>query len=76
MLYFIEQSLETYEILVNNGADVNFMNEEGTTPLDLALCGESEEIWNLLIQKADINRPNKRGSTLLHKTVYEGGGAD
>lgn len=49
---------------------VNQPDDKGLLPLDLALITKQEELANTLIEhKADVNRTDNQGHTLLHKAV-------
>lgn len=54
------------EFLVQHGADVNIPDNEGQTPLHVAVeNGDKENILFLLEHKADINNPDNIGNTPL-----------
>ncbi|PCJ54607.1 MAG: hypothetical protein COA79_21735 [Planctomycetota bacterium] len=58
-----EEQFETIKYLIDNGADVNAINNDGTTPLHLAAYSEAIEL--LIINGANINAINKEGDTPL-----------
>jgi len=63
--------------LIENGANVNFSNIQGETPLWLAIDKVNNEfnhdvIKLLLDNNADFNFANNRGMTLLHQAVIIG----
>ena len=56
--------------LIDNGADVNKVDDDGESPLMFAVIVESIPIINLLIKSgANINHQDKNGLTALHKAV-------
>jgi len=71
LLYAIlNDSTETAEQLIAQGADINAKNKDGYTPLHYAVSGNSKEMAELLIAKgADIDAKEKNGYTPLHYAV-------
>ena len=58
--------VEIAKLLIENGADVNYQNEEGSTALVAASLTGQNGITNLLIQNgAKVNIQNNEGSTAL-----------
>ena len=56
------------ELLINNGANINIVNNYGYTPLTVASLSGDLEIVNLLISNgADINIHDNYGNTALIK---------
>lgn len=61
--------------LINNGADVNYRNKDGNTPLIATILGEGSkyqkrEILDYLFKSgADVNIVNQHGDTALHVAV-------
>jgi ankyrin repeat protein len=59
--------IEIVKLLIENGADVNKQNKDGTTALYIASQRGDIEIVKLLIQNgADVNKQNKDGKTALY----------
>ncbi|MCJ1244864.1 hypothetical protein MMC30_002065 [Trapelia coarctata] len=55
------------QILIQEGADVDFAAEKGSTPLLVAADFEHKQVVHLLLEhKADINKKNKHCHTALH----------
>jgi len=49
------------------------LDGRGDLPIDLALQGFAEGIANTLVgHKADVNRPDPQGLSLLHKAIKRG----
>ena len=64
---------EVVELLVANGVDVNTKNEEGDTPLHIALRYDRINLAELLIAKgADVRTQTQDGDTLLHQVASKG----
>jgi len=60
---------EVVQLLIERGANVNFADNDGETPL---LRCQSVEIAELLIKKgANVNASNKSGLTPLHLAAFE-----
>ncbi len=58
---------ETVTLLVENGAEVNSINNVGSTPLHYACCLQNKEILYFLLDNgADIHIKNDYGCTPLH----------
>jgi len=65
-----EGNVEEVEELLNKGVDPNVKDEDGNTPLHLAIMSDHLQIAKLLIEKgADVNAKNKREKTPLHIAV-------
>lgn len=63
--------LDTVNLLVNSGADVNVKDKEGDTALAYATKICSLDMVKLLIESgADVHRKNKRGLTALHHAAH------
>jgi ankyrin repeat protein len=61
---------EMIDFLLNNGAEINIKNADGTTPLQYAISKERYQVAKLLIEKgADVNNKGYRGATPLHDGV-------
>lgn len=59
-------NLEVCKIIIASGADINSQNEEGVTPLILAIEKENIDLVNLLITAgADVEAKNDDGDTTL-----------
>jgi ankyrin repeat protein len=60
-------SYEDCAKLLDQGADVNARDEEGSTPLLWAVLSGRREVVELMVAGgADVNRPNLEGETPLH----------
>ncbi|MEO0202771.1 MAG: ankyrin repeat domain-containing protein [candidate division WOR-3 bacterium] len=58
---------------INKGADINIKNNNGKTPLHIAVENEYEDIVKLLLEKnVDVNIKDNEGNTPLHKAVKNG----
>uniref|UniRef100_A0A6B2L239 Uncharacterized protein n=1 Tax=Arcella intermedia TaxID=1963864 RepID=A0A6B2L239_9EUKA len=59
--------------LINNGAELNAMDNNGRTPLQYAITAKNNNIVTLLIQKkADITTSDKYGANSLHWAARAG----
>ena len=57
--------------LIEDGADLNALGEDGETPLTIAVLGRHEALAGLLIDRgADIRARNSGGFTPLHAAAY------
>lgn len=64
---------EMVELLIQNGADVNYKNDIGKTPIECAVRGGNIQIVKLLLAKgADPNVKDFRGRTLLRLAEIDG----
>ena len=64
-------SVETAEVLIAHGADINGTNRLGTTPLHMAAFYEEPGTVALLIRRgADPNARNKGGGTALYRAMH------
>ena len=64
-------SLEVARFLIDNGAEIDYVNIFQSTPLDYFIR-QNHDITKLLIEHgADINKINKRGHTPIFETVLE-----
>ncbi|KAL6605111.1 ankyrin [Neocallimastix sp. 'constans'] len=62
------EAMVTY--LIEHGADVNLMDEEGMTPLILSIKTKKESILTILINHgAKVNQPDSKGNTPLLHTI-------
>ena len=65
--------LETINLLIGEGADVNFKNESGRTPLIAAVMTNNPELVEFLLKHgADVNGMNSNGNTALFVAISEG----
>jgi len=65
--------LEACEKFLEEGADVNARDEDGSTPLLWAVLSGSQEVVELLIARgADINGKNNEGESPLHWAAISG----
>ncbi len=59
--------------LINNGADVNIIDDEQNTPLQIAFQRDNIEIIMALLDRgADVNVSDKEGNTPLHLACEKG----
>lgn len=67
----IEENNYTYfQYLVDDGVDVNRIDDNGVSPLSLAISGNNINIFNALVRRgADINEKDSDGFTLVHAAV-------
>ena len=62
---------EASEVLIEGGADINFVNEDGSTALHTAIAFGKTEVTKILIDAGiDLNVPNNEGSTALHTAAF------
>ena len=65
--------VEEAERLIQAGADLEALDENGETPLTAAaLAGQTAAVKLLVARGADMKRRNKGGFTALHAAAYEG----
>lgn len=58
---------------LNKGVDINAQNEDGATPLHLAMFACKKDIIEFLIANgANVDARNKRGATPLHNAAWTG----
>ena len=66
----IHGDIEMVKLLIKNGADVNFADVYGQTPLFLAIHISDHKIVELLIKEnADVNEVDKYGRNPLHTAI-------
>ncbi|KAF1969041.1 ankyrin [Bimuria novae-zelandiae CBS 107.79] len=65
---FMQKLLESQQLLLDNGADVNAVNDDGESPLHAAVYSDSDyEISRVLLSHgADIDIVDSAGRTALH----------
>jgi len=63
---------EVRELLGNDGIDINTQDEDGNTPLHLAIQDKHQEVIKVLLknQKANVGCFNKAGYAPIHSAVY------
>jgi ankyrin repeat protein len=65
--------LEVVKLLLEMGADVNIIDDDGRTPLNCALKNRHVEVAKLLLDEgADVNIPNNSGWTPLNYASEDG----
>ncbi|WP_342255958.1 ankyrin repeat domain-containing protein [Spiroplasma endosymbiont of Poecilobothrus nobilitatus] len=68
----IENNKEMVKFLIDNGADVNLQDKDGSIPLHLTMIENNKEMVKFLIDNgADVNLQDKDGSIPLHLTMIE-----
>ncbi|GJQ87538.1 hypothetical protein Trydic_g20640, partial [Trypoxylus dichotomus] len=66
----IREAVEIIKLLLRNGANVNYSDLNGLTPLTHAIVvGDKETIELLLIYNVDVNRRDKFNRAPLHKAI-------
>ena len=73
----VKYRVDSLELLMDLGADVNAQNRHGATPLILACRGNNLEAAQIILSsgKADLCRTTHEGSSALHEAVNAGCGA-
>lgn len=66
----VAQSVEVARVLVEYGANVNFVGEEGKTPLMGSLLHRPDAVKYLLEHGANPNARDNKGNTPLHHCTY------
>ncbi|NQY93030.1 MAG: ankyrin repeat domain-containing protein, partial [Campylobacteraceae bacterium] len=70
----LKNDLDSTELLITKGAEINIQNKEGVTPLALAIMqgnNEFAEMVELLLHhNADPNTRDTKGVTLIEKIIY------
>jgi len=65
-------SLEKVREFIEGGADVNAKDEDGYTPLSIAVSGGRTDVADFLIAKgADVNAKDKEGYTPLYSAIWK-----
>ncbi|KAA1187232.1 ankyrin repeat domain-containing protein [Paenibacillus sp. B2(2019)] len=64
------ENTKMVEFLLDQGADVNALNDEGITPIHIALY--PDVVTCLLNRGAEINKKSSDGSTPLHTQIADG----
>jgi uncharacterized protein len=60
------------EFLVRHGADVNFKNKGGASPLEMAVVFNNLEAVKILLEAgADLNVKNKEGNSMFHLALVD-----
>jgi len=74
LLSVFKNDLETTELLLTKGAEINIQNKEGVTPLALAIMQGNndfaEMVELLLYHNANPNTRDEKGVTLIEKIIY------
>lgn len=66
MLAAMLNSIEYAKTCIEEGADVNFLNEDGITPLMVAVINKNKEFVKFLIENgADVNYCTNHGTSIL-----------
>lgn len=66
MLAAMLNSIEYAKTCIEEGADVNFLNEDGITPLMVAVVNKNKEFVKFLIENgADVNYCTNHGASIL-----------
>jgi len=61
------------QFLLSQGADINFQDYQGNTPLILAIKKKNLELTTFVVmQGADVNLANNDGITPLHQAAFSG----
>ena len=64
-------NLDTVQILISNGAELNAKDQDGITPLMWASSyGYSDIVKMLIVNGADVNAIDNNGETPLYYAVY------
>ncbi|MCD4731646.1 MAG: ankyrin repeat domain-containing protein [Bacteroidales bacterium] len=68
----LKNHLDTIKILLKRGAHINAIDKYGQTPLFLSMSGEKQmpTVKLLIAKEADLNIPNHKGLSLLHRAVF------
>lgn len=60
-------------MLIENGANIDAIDNNGDTPLSVASWSGSEHVVGLLLERgANVNDKNNDGATPLHQAVAQG----
>jgi len=74
LLSVFKNDLETTELLLTKGAEINIQNKEGVTPLAIAIMQGNndfaEMVELLLFYNANPNTRDEKGVTLIEKIIY------